>query len=102
MLAIGPAIATRAGPIRWLLRLYGLNGTGFPHPNPANSKSSVPQTSICTKGFIERRPIFFAVGSPKALATAACENSWIVMAMTIAASQAKNKIGSDNNRLIII
>lgn len=33
MLAPGPPIATARGPHFWFLRLYGLYGTGFAHPN---------------------------------------------------------------------
>ena len=72
----GPARETHitaAGDL--LFNAYGLIGTGFAHPKPANSSIKVPIRSRCAVGLSVSRPFILGVSSPKALATKACENS---------------------------
>src|SRR3990167_6718573 len=77
-LAKGPAKATHALSRRGLLRLSQLTGTGLAQPNTNvywlktkinSGKITVPQRSMCLKGFNVTRPNIKAVLSPNLLAT---------------------------------
>src|SRR3989344_3417757 len=75
-LAAGPATATIASPHFWLVKLYGLYGTGLAAPNKNGEpvimskpgKITDIRGSMCTSGLAERRPWRRAVGSPSQLA----------------------------------
>ncbi len=86
MLVKGPAKETFRAPHFWSLKLYGLTGTGFAQPTniglPMKNKKTgnkiEPNKSKCGIGFKVRRPAYFAVGSPRELATYPCANSWMM------------------------
>lgn len=68
----GPAKETRNSPSLGFLKLYGLTGTGFAHPNmipPGKSAHIIGTTtepigSMCFIGFNVSLPAYLAVGSP--------------------------------------
>ena len=71
-LAAGPARAQSAKPtfLSWIfVKLYGLIGTGFAHPNPKNNKLKDPHKVKCLIGLSESLPSHFAVWSPNRYAT---------------------------------
>ena len=80
--AKGPAKATKNIPLFLFLKLYGLTGTGFAHPNTKPPKYiskpgniTVPNKSIWAMGLSVRRPCLEAVKSPKPFAIRPCATS---------------------------
>ena len=79
----GPASETSISADRDLwFNTYGLTGTGFAHPNPANSSSNEPIGSRCEMGFRVKRPLMRGVSSPNIVAVHAWANSCTVKAIT--------------------
>lgn len=74
----GPDKATRRLSVLGFFKLYGLTGTGLPHPKFVKSIIRKPKTSKCAIGLSVSRPLYFAVGSPLRFATNAWAYSWTV------------------------
>src|SRR6266542_3128241 len=94
----GPARPTMAAPARRRRIRSGLNGVGRPQPKPPMIRKRVPSGSRWEAGLRVSRPCDLAVKSPCAVATAAWLNSWTVMPITTATTNATKNCGSSRNR----
>ena len=95
----GPARAEMAAPTSGGTprMLYGLIGTGLPHPKPTSRNASEPKRSRCRIGFSETRPSSFAVASPSARPVKACVHSWNVIAHISAGTKTDQPSGCQSS-----
>ena len=80
----GPATETIASPVLadiFLVKLFGLICTGFPHPIWAKISIITPNGSKCASGFKLILPWFLGVSSPNLSAAKAWAYSWKVIAI---------------------